>query len=451
MKNQLLIPLIAIGLIGLIGTSSMISLVVIKQNNIKEMGTQFSDLSSEYEALLAEFVNITECYDSLIEEYQNLTENYEVTIAIYNILLANNSDLQEELDTLQATYDNLIINYNDLLDDYDLLLASFNNLQEDYNTLQDEFDGLQFDYNQLDDMYQNLNVAYQNLQDDYNSLQSDYNTLLSDYNILQNDFDALTVQYNDVSNTLNMFLDFIINELPMAQKMAFYYQFVRNAEPEWWSYDEMLEFGEKLILHSTNQYDTFSTVDSILNEYNFFDVNSRIDNNETISNVFGDFYPYWNSAASLQMIQDWITENLDYIYDSVTTWNRNYDNDFFQSPLETLMYRGGDCDDYAIVSCAMIEKQGWDTAMGGVFDPEHGLYGAFGHAFLFINVGESAYPSTVHWYLPGGPSGYPWIPVDTLWCDTIGDTPAWLQWYYDHGDTTWIADHIHYEINDGIF
>lgn len=66
-------------------------------------------------------------------------------------------------------------------------------------------------------------------------------------------------------------------------------------------------------------------------------------------------------------------------------------------------------------------------------------------------MGETAYPSTVHWHLGGGPVGYPWIPVDTLWCETIGDTPAWLQWYYDHGDATWISDHITTEIVDGIF
>ncbi|MHA1875166.1 MAG: transglutaminase-like domain-containing protein [Promethearchaeota archaeon] len=451
MRNKLLIPLIVVSICGTIGLGTFSGLFIVKQVQYTSLKSDFEDLNDNFTLREDEIAYLLNEIEILLRSLSNVTEVLEEQIIKYEILLGNNTLLQNELNDLQNQYDNLTASYNELLDDYNDLQEDFGSLLDKYNALSNDYDYLLMSYAELQDAYDLLSTAYDDLVVIYNNLQDDYINLMDDYNDLEVLCEYYQNLYIETQNNLDMFLEFIINELPMAQKMAFYYQFVRNAEPKWQTYNEMLIFAEKIILHSTQEYNPFSNVDVILNEFNFFEKDSMTDNNETISNVFANFYPYWNTAANLQMIQDWITDNLDYIYDSNTTWNRNYDNDFFQSPLETFMYRGGDCDDYAIISCAMFEKQGWETAIAGISDPNHGLYGSFSHAFLFVNVGESAYPSTVHWHLGGGPEGYPWIPVDTLWCETIGETPAWLQWYYDYGDETWIADHITIEIIDGVF
>jgi len=450
-RNKLLIPLIAISICGILGIGTFSGLFVSKQIQFSNLKSDFENLDNDYSFIESELEYLMSQVDLLLDLLDNTSAELEQQIINYLILLGNNTELQQEMDDLLIEYTNLQLSYNTLLENYNNLQVMYTTLLEQYNTLIEEYDSLATTYNDLLDAYNDLSNTYDNLIIVYNNLLNDYNALLDDYDTLQLLCDYYQNLYTESQNSLDMFLDFIINSLPMAQKMAFYYQFVRNAESVWWSYEEMGVFAEKLILHATSQLNAFVSVDTILNDYNFFNVNSMDDNNETISNVFGSFYPYWNSYASLQTIQNWITNSLDYIYDRNTTWNRNYNNDFFQSALETLMYRGGDCDDYAIISCAMFEKQGWETAFGGIFDSAHGLYGSFGHAYLFVKVGESAYPSTIHWTLSASDVGYPWIPVDTLWCETIGETPAWLQWYYDNGDATWIEDHIFVEIVDGVF
>ncbi|MHA1185751.1 MAG: transglutaminase-like domain-containing protein [Candidatus Heimdallarchaeota archaeon] len=450
-RNRLLLPLITVSVCGILGMGTFSGLFISKQIQFSNLKSSFEDLTNESSIVDNQIEYLTNQVELLLDLLTNTTAELEQQILDYLILQGNNTELQLEIDNLLIEYSDLQASYDALLEDYNDLQVTYNTLLDQYNALVDDYDSLEFNYHDLLMDYNDLSATYDDLVILYDDLLDNYNTLSDDYDALQILCDYYQTLYIDTQASLDMFLDFIIDSLPMAQKMAFYYQFVRNAEPMWWSYDDMCVFAEKLILHATSQLNLFTDVDTILNDYNFFVANSMYDNNETISNVFGSFYPYWNTGASLQNIQDWITNNIDYIYDSITTWYRTYDNDFFQSPLETFMYRGGDCDDYAILSCALFEQQGWETAFAGIFDPAHGLFGSFGHAFLFVKVGESAYPSTIHWTLSSSDVGYPWIPVDTLWCETIGDTPAWLQWYYDYGDATWISDHITIEIIDGVY
>lgn len=455
MKNQLLIPLIAVGLIGLIGTSSMISLVVIKQNNIKEMDTQFSDLSSEYEALLAEFDNITECYDGLIEEYQNLTDNYEATIAIYYILLENNSDLQDELDILQATYNNLITNYNDLLEEYDLLLTSFNNLQEDYNTLQDEYDDLQFDYNQLDDMYQNLNIAYQNLQDDYNSLQSDYNILQSDFDALTLQYNDLLANYNDLQDELDAYRNFINQLILPAQYLVFSEAVRRQYMPlylegktdnTYWR--AFAEYCRDVVLHDSQQENSFQTVSNAFIGSLKYDSDTMILAFEIMYNTFYDWLPNWdgwalsgNEITDINTVHQWCVDEIEYEYDTdIIVGQNGFIYDYIKFPVETAFRTMGDCEDQAILDAAYLESCGFETSIAVFHDDAHPLYGSFYHGTLLVHIEDttafnSAYPSGVLWnFGPSDPyyeDGYTWCWLDPTWDTPFGSIPAWLQGYID--------------------
>ena len=257
----------------------------------------------------------------------------------------------------------------------------------------------------------------------------------------------------------------IINEIPMAQKFALYYQFVRNyleESEDWWTWTRnfLLQIQEKIILHASGQLnDAFSEVDAILESYNFFDTSSYNDIWSTMVNVYGinsegGFVPddFFMQTATLQEIQSWMTNNLHYIYDSDTEWEKQWILDFMQSPLETMMYSGGDCEDWTIFASTFFEVSHFETAVASVHDDEHGVYGSLHHSFLFVKVGFGHFPPpNIYWKLDPSETSFDWFPVDTLWCDTIGDVPTWLQWYYDFGDATWIDDHIDWEIVDGIF
>lgn len=497
MKNKLLIPLIVVSMVGLIVGSSVGGVLIVKQVKYSQLSTLYDELTGDfdnqlelYENITADYENQLELYESIVANYENLliemeqlSETYQDLLITYNILVGDNSDLQDDYDALLADYNLLVINYNslyasyinlqnfynDLQDDYNNLQISYDGLQSDYNNLQSDYDGLTDDFNNLQTAYDDLSVLYGELQSDYTTLQSNYNALQIDYDLLSADYTTLLDEYNDLyllqqttQNSLDLFLDMIINEIPMAQKMALYYQFVRNNEEQnidWmYGWNEVYQFEEKIILHASGQYnDAFSEVDTILENYNFFDISSYNDIWSTMVNVYGansegGFVPddFFMQTATLQQIQTWMTDNLHYIYDSDTEWNRAWIIDFIQSPLETMMYSGGDCEDWTIFASTFFEVSGFETAVAGIHDDNHGLFGSFSHSFLFVKVGSN-YPSTIHWHLPYGGDGYPWIPVDTLWCDIIGDVPTWLQWYYDFGDATWIEDHIDFEIVDGIF
>jgi len=429
MKNKLLIPLITTGLVGLIVSSSLLGVVVVKQNKINDKNDQFSNLSTEYETLILMFENLTECYETLIEEYQNLTESYEESIAIYEILVENNTDLLDELDALQSAYDNLILDYNDLLEDYNSLLTSYNDLIDDYNTLQNNYDDLQFDYTELDNLYQNL--------------QSNYNTLQSNYNILQNDFDSLTIQYNDLLadyNYLQNELDavmYYLKSLPLCDKMTFYYHICRM-----YLYPQMgtFEFAKNIILHSSKQANYLGDVDDMLDEYDFWDFGSSMEDAwQATTNIYSGWLSYWSGLNWEEDIFDWIrfTSGIIYQYDSLYTFNRTYWGDYFKFPLEMLNNRAGDCDDFSILGATMFENNGYDVKFATIHDNTY-YPGGLNHAWLWVNIDydrwTSNYDGNPIWTFNGGLT-YEWLIVDLTpnWQGSIWQKPAWLTWYYDNG------------------
>ena len=438
MKNKLLIPLIAVAICGTLGIGTFSGLFAIKQNQYNELRNDFDALTTNFENLTSDFNNVSIVLEQTMEELElQLLEN--------QILFGDNEELKDEIDSLTEVLSDLketLLIINIL---YLNLQNSFNELTEDYSVLQ---------------------TSYSDLQDDFNNLTTYFDMLYEYHMIVLGEFDVLLdMYYNlyelqlDTQNSLDMFLDMIINEIPMAQKFAFYYQFVRNSATGIFTWNDYLQFQEKIILHASGQYnDAFSEVDTILENYDFFDVSSRSDMWSTMVNVYGvnsegGFVPdeFFMSQAPLQMIQTWMTDNLHYIYDSDTEWNRYWSLDFIQSPLETMMYSGGDCEDWTTFFSTFAEVSMFETAVASVYDDNHGLYGSISHSFLFVKVGQGNYQSTVHWKLNPNYTRYDWIPIDSLWCVTIGDTPSWLQWYYDYGDSTWIEDHIKWEIVDGIF
>jgi len=442
-KNKLLIPLVAIAICGTLGIGTFSGLFVIRQNQYNELRNGFNTLTTNFENLTSNFNNVSIVLDGTLSEL-------EAQLLEYQILFGDNEDLQDEIDSLTNDLSELESAFQNLNNLYLELQDNFNDLTDNHTILQTSYSDLQDDFN-------NLTIFYDDLYILHSSLVNTYLGLLDDYYIL------LSLQQT-TQNSLDMFLDMIINEIPMAQKMAFYYQFVRNYIEEsldfWdWTYQNMLRIQEKIILHSSGQLeDAFLEVDTILESYNFFEWDSYRDAWYTMVYVYGansegGFVPdeFFMAQATLQMVQSWMTNNLHYIYDSDTEWEKEWSLDFMQSPLETMMYCGGDCEDWTIFASTFFEVTGYQTAVASVHDDSHGTFGSLHHSFLFVKVGYGNYGAPHYWKLDPSENRFDWIPVDTLWCDTIGEVPSWLQWYYDFGDATWIDDHIRWEIVDGIF
>jgi hypothetical protein len=95
---------------------------------------------------------------------------------------------------------------------------------------------------------------------------------------------------------------------------------------------------------------------------------------ETLQNIIGD-PPYTLSQRGFDDIRDWVADNIAYKSDK-ERWGKDY----WQTPEETLTYRTGDCEDYAILLCSLLRAYGIDAqrvyvALGVDGDED-------GHAFV---------------------------------------------------------------------
>ncbi len=378
--KKFLIPFIITLVVGVILSSSFLGVFIWKTNSMANLQTDFEDLTTGFE--------------DLTTELGNLTTNYNTLLTNYNLLVGENEDLLDD-------YNALLLLHNSLQDDYNTLFLAHNNLQEDYDSLL---------------------VLYNGLQDSYNDLLILYNTLQTMYDVLEAELDAV--------------ID-MIKSLPMLDKMTFYYHWCR----EEYGYGlSSLELAKRMILHGSWQYNGFTTIDDILDDYNFWEYDdSMTDSWIAITNCLGSWLDCWSGYNWEEDIFDWITTNLDYRYDDETAYNRFYWYDLFLSPLEMLKYRCGDCDDFAILGGAMFENNFYDVYFATIHDDTY-YPGELHHAFLWVEIGEERIDDKLPWINPNvkwsiGGGGYDWLIVDLIpyWQDTIWKKPYWLKWYYDNG------------------
>jgi hypothetical protein len=77
-------------------------------------------------------------------------------------------------------------------------------------------------------------------------------------------------------------------------------------------------------------------------------------------------------------IGEWVQRNIKYVNEGVET---------FQSPLRTLQYRFGDCDDFASLTCTLLESIGIPSQLVGLQ-----WRGSFRHIFARAIVNGRIYP-----------------------------------------------------------
>lgn len=102
------------------------------------------------------------------------------------------------------------------------------------------------------------------------------------------------------------------------------------------------------------------------------------------------------------------TFGLNYVIDPTSAYVDNSETgsiDFLQFPYQTLMYRGGDCDDLSILFCSLLESIGIDTAFVTV--P--------GHIFMAFSSGMTEEEARREFYAPDElvyHDGMAWVPVE---------------------------------------
>jgi len=306
----------------------------------------------------------------------------------------------------------------------------FDSLSSDFETLLNEFEELVEDY----EIIMDENVDY---QQDLIDLQIQYENLGNDYNILSSIYQQLQEVCENLENEL-LALVTLIKSLPLLDKMTFFYHCCRMNFDPW--YDSSLIFARDLILHGSIQYNGFQDVETMFDDYDFWEFgNSMMDYEVTMNSCLGDWVQGLYNSYYEEDIFNWITSNIDYRYDSETSYNRNYPIDLYLSSLETLKYRCGDCDDFAILGGTFFELKGYNVKFATIHDSIY-YPSELHHAWLWVNVGWDRWLSNSItnpiWSFNGGIT-YEWMIVDLTpyWQQSIWFEPAWFTWYENNGIT----------------
>jgi hypothetical protein len=227
-----------------------------------------------------------------------------------------------------------------------------------------------------------------------------------------------------------------IKQMPITDKMAFYYQKCRQDYAGKTS-DSKTTFGANLILHSTNQYNAFSDTEHYFRYYNFWEKGSSMADNwaglQRITYIFDDYLNFTGED-----IHKWIDDEINYRSDGLLKLEPSSSEDFFQSPIETITRKKGDCEDYAILSGAIFEKNNYETMFAIIHDLNTTKtlgncsfsenYANFVHAFIFVKVNTEAYSEDRLWYFEKD-GVKEWLAVDILWSEEFGEKVDWLESY----------------------
>lgn len=251
-----------------------------------------------------------------------------------------------------------------------LMLISFYhiNLRLEYYDLKSEYRGLEENYLKLDSELSNLRMLRDNLLFRINQLEEEVSSLKKSYN-------DLLLQYR-ISETLR------INHL-----LEDYYDEVRSLknipprkgrEP---AYSEQIELMIELARHSLGRIYWPALEErfyKLSGEYSYAIAMRKMDEIFKLIGIEDMDAPVERVEKILRFINDHVR------------YEDDYDN-VFLAPLETLSFRSGDCDDYAILAATLFEKAGVNSAIG-IF-----TNGTIDHAMVLIHLDDLS-PYAFHYY-----------------------------------------------------
>jgi uncharacterized membrane-anchored protein YhcB (DUF1043 family) len=225
------------------------------------------------------------------------------------------TDLQDRLHTLEDNYDTLESNYENLT-------ADKTDLEAQLETLQSAFAELQDDKQSLDEEYQALFEQFETLEAMYESLIEEYQTSLGGLDFSNQTIQVIQRNYTWTYEDQTYSLSLVVPE-PMY---------------EYYSTKERYETSDYrgYILHP---YDD-EYIEVLIME---FDKIAALNNLTTIEEV--------------EVVTSFV-QNLHYLTDDTTGFD-----EYPKFPVESLVDKGGDCEDTSILLSHMLEAMDIDTAL----------------------------------------------------------------------------------------
>ena len=215
----------------------------------------------------------------------------------------------------------------------------------------------------MDSDITDLNEELIDLQDDYDHLRDVYENLTHDYLMLIQDYELESTLH--IGNLLASFYDDLRTALgPTGGAWTL-------TEQEFWA--ESAEFATNLGMHDQGRV-YWSYLDAA---YYSIEGEHTCETAERIfEDIMGyiDFLPTDSSLDKMNKILLFVNEIVEYQYDM---------NDVFHSPLETLTYKSGDCDDFTILVSAMFEEIGIESAVGLFLNEA-----IEGHAMVLVKLSD---------------------------------------------------------------
>jgi predicted transglutaminase-like cysteine proteinase len=123
---------------------------------------------------------------------------------------------------------------------------------------------------------------------------------------------------------------------------------------------------------------------------------------DALADILGD-PPYVLSQAGFNDIRDWVAANTDYVSDE-----KQWGEDYWQTPEETLAYHTGDCEDFSILLCSLLRAYGINATR--VYVVLGADAGQDSHAFLIEDWDQDGkWRKIESQALAQFSSGYPWL------------------------------------------
>jgi hypothetical protein len=237
-------------------------------------------------------------YTPKIDEVET---NLQSTIENYLELSDKHDTLEQDHSTLFEEHKTIVDNYNRSIEEHEDLTNQYNSLSEDYSTISVQ--------------YNSLFTDHQDLQNNYNIISSDFSQLSTDYNFVLRDFHDLSIEVEDFFEQLNL-----LSSLPDSFQSVLI--------------DSELEKIASTVELITKPLDSWYSVERIHKH-----VVSMVNYAEDVN------IPYCQSIQ------------YDYVDDKrvVNFFNIESVRNYIQTPIFTLEYAQGDCEDQAILEYAMID------------------------------------------------------------------------------------------------
>ena len=313
-------------------------------------------------------------YDPQLLELKQIILDMDISISSISQLL---SQTEEENANIKSSIDETKIEYNDLNKVYSSLSNNFNSLSTQMKSLTDEYENLNETYNSLFDSHSKILVQNQDLTSQYIALEIEYDEILTAYERVVN---ALPVE--PITTSLETYDKTYLwsyqgrqysLQLSIPESHYLYYQGLDRIPTDDWS------------IYVTHPYDD-DYIDVIIRKFN----NIAIDRGYT-------------EIQKVNLVISFV-QNLPYTSDSVTT---SFD-EYPRFPLETLVDGGGDCEDSAILTAALMDAMSYPIV----------LLGLPGHMAVGIGISGTGsyyeYEGEEYYYLETTGTGWELgeIPVD---------------------------------------